>query len=159
MTLRVAEKGKTAQQVIIDLRFDNNAGRVRVVFPDKHLQVMAVEAAVRACGVYRDQIQFGVQFDELLGRLAAWSEARQSDLAETYLTTRNGGLLFLAVWSKAGYVVECEDALTELDMGIANEGSFDLIRLSVLGVPPCSKEGLCSLLSPHTQIRIWKNGD
>jgi len=154
-----ATKGQSVPQEIIDLRFDDEAGQIRVHFPDKHIQVMAVEAAVRACGAFRDQIEFANQFDDLLGHLAKWSRTHQPHVAESFLTTRDGGLLFLVIWSQAGFDGNLEDELTDLDVGVANNHAYGLVRMSVLGLPPCSKDSLSSFLSQDTQIRLWKNGD
>lgn len=146
-------------QEIIDLRHDDVQGRVRVTFPDKHVQIIAVENAVRACGAFAKATEFGVQFDDLLQKLATWSASRQTEIAESFLTARDGGLLFLVVLKSPGYSVAFEDQLTELDVAVANDPGFDLIRLGVLAIPPCSKEELPSFLGSETQIRLWKDGN
>jgi len=152
-------RSRSASQEIIDLHCENEKGQVRVIFPDRHIQVMAVEAAVRACGAYTKQAEFGLQFEELLQSLLIWCRERKSDISDSFITTRDGGLLFLAMKSGTGYNVSLEDALTELDTAIANDERYSLIRLSVLALPPCSKDELSSFLCREAQFRLWKNGE
>lgn len=48
------------------------------------------------------------------------------------------------------YEREFEDALTDLDSGIACDVDFDLIRLSVLALPHCPPDAMQSFLGDDT---------
>ena len=50
------------------------------------------------------------------------------------------------------YDVELNDALTELDLAVANDDDFNLIQLDVLALPRTNSHGLESFVSPHMQL-------
>lgn len=139
---------------IIDLHFENEGGKVRVTLPDKHVMFLAVEAAVRACGAFQRQIEFNDQFSLLLDRIGRWIKESDNRIGEAFVTTRDGGLLFLVVQKQAGYDPGFEDKLTELDSEIANDADFGLIRFGVLSIPPSQPEAVASFLSRETRLRF-----
>ena len=103
----------------------------------KNLMAMPVEVAVEACRAFKEQIAFKDQFDMLLDRLAEWIDRREDKLDQAFLTTRDSGLLFLVVLTQKELNEGIESDLTELDLEIANDDDFDLIRLSVHAIPKC----------------------
>lgn len=126
-------------------------GDVKIVPPDNDIMVVSINAAVEACCAFREQIRFRDQFDNLLSYLAGWVENHKSKMASAYLTTRDSGLLFLIEQKEAAYDDAINEALTELDLAIANDDDFNLIRLNVLALPRTTPEGIQSFLSPQLQ--------
>ena len=144
---------------MVDLDWElREDGRVKVTGPDKHTMVLPIEAAIQACRALKDQILFGDQFDLLLDHLAEWVQQRQPDLKAAYLTVCDTGLLFVAVRNTRQYDTAFEDELTELDLEIANDTAYDLIRFDVQGLPDVPQESVRSFLSAKTTLRYPVNG-
>jgi hypothetical protein len=143
---------------IIELHCEDREGRVRVVLPDRHVMVMPIEAAVQACGAFKDQIVFSGQFQLLLDRLAGWIQQRRPIIESAYLTVRDAGLLFVVVRKDHSYDSAFEDQLTDLDLEIANDPDYSLIRLNVLTLPCVSQESVRSFLAAGNTFKYQTNG-
>lgn len=144
---------------MVDLHLEaTEDGRVKVTGPDKHTMVLSIEAAVQACRALKDQILFSDQFSLLLNRLAEWVRDRQPKLKAAYLTVCDTGLLFVTVRNTRKYDTAFEDELTELDLEIANDSVYDLIRFDVLGLPDVPQESVRSFLSTKNTLRYPVNG-
>jgi hypothetical protein len=140
-----ATSGRQAE--IIELHFENEGARVRVVPSDKDLLVLSVSMAVEACRAYANQIRFNDQHDMLLSRLWGWINQHLDKVGNAFITSRDDGMLFLVVLREKRFDKEIEDELTQLDIDVANDRDFDLIRLSVHAVPDCSEDEYRSFLS------------
>lgn len=97
--------------------------------------------------------EFAWQFERLLSVLRTWLLDRSETINGAHLTVRERDLLFVVVRKDARFNAELTDALTELDLSIANEPGFGLIDLEVLSVPPLSAESLRALLSFGTVLQ------
>jgi hypothetical protein len=110
---------------------------------------MTVEAVVRACKTYGQITEVGKQVRKLLRKLREWFDNHVDSISEAYLTTRDSGLLFLVVQEDKAFNPSLEDALTDLDLEVANDQeNFNLIRLSVLSLPATSEESVRFFLPP-----------
>jgi hypothetical protein len=147
-----------SQREFIELHFENQDGKVRVAPADRDMLVMSVNSAVEACRAYRDQIVFNDQFHLLLSRLGQWVRERAAKIANAFLTTRDDGILFLIVMKEKQFDGEFEEELTQLDIDIANDGDFALIRLSVHAVPNCTEDEFRSFLASKA-IRFNVDGE
>jgi hypothetical protein len=128
----------TRQQPIV---LDYNAeGQVLVKPADDDLFLTSVQRAAEACQMANKALAFGSQFHGLLNRLAGWIRDHQKQITHAYVTLRDGGFLFLVVQKRATIDMEFEKELTGLDLAVANEDKFDLLRLNVLGLPACTKD-------------------
>ncbi len=121
--------------------------------------VMPVKMAIEACRAFNNQIIFKDQFDSLVNRLGKWTTEHENDLAAAYLTLRDAGLLFLVVLSGKEFNASVEAAMTDLDLEIANDSDYNLIRLAVHALPKCSEEELQSFLSRRMALRFSINGE
>lgn len=114
-----------------------------------------------ACRAYTDKEDFRSQFEDLIETLGKWLSEDKS-LSEAYLTTRDGGLLFLVIRPNAEFSRDFEDRLTELDILIANDERFDSIQMSVLSLPRSEDvHSIRSFLAKDANLRIRsevKNG-
>jgi hypothetical protein len=93
----------------------------------------------------------------LLRTLAEWI-ARRDDIASAYLTLREGGLCVLLVRKEVLYSESFEDAVTELDIALANDVDLDLIAVNVMALPNASNEAIASFLDPEFAIQ-YTHGD
>jgi hypothetical protein len=131
------------------IRLKSEGGGHLIVVPeDQDRFVLTIEEAVKACRAYERTRSFENQFNILLRRLAHWIDEHRDLVRIGYLTVRDAGLLFLVVTKAAEYDRKLEDDLTDLDLEVANDPNLDLIRLSVLAIPPTGPEAIRSYLSP-----------
>jgi hypothetical protein len=149
---------KDAGLQVIELHFENSGGQVRVVPQDYDLMAMPVELAIEACRAFKDQIVFKGQFDALLNRIAVWSKERTDKISRAFVTTRDNGLLFLVVLKDKHYNDSIESDLTELDLEIANDSDYDLIRLTVLAIPQSPSEVISSFVSRGMALEYALHG-
>ena len=133
----------------VELHWEND-DMVRVVLPNNAEMVLTIEGAIQACRAYKDQIRFKGQFDQLLQRLGRWVREHRAALHKAFVTTRDRGLLFLAVTKGKEYNGDLESQLTELDLEIANDVDSSLIHLDVLAIPFCSDSAIRAFLSRAT---------
>ncbi len=120
-------------------------GQVLVETGDEDRFLMTVEAAAHACKVYGKIAEVGKQLRKLLVKLQDWLKDK-GDVREAYLTPRDSGMLFLIVRKTKKFDAAFEDALSDLDLDVANDEAFDLIRLSVLALPATSEDSVKSFL-------------
>ncbi|MBN1910116.1 MAG: hypothetical protein JW818_10280 [Pirellulales bacterium] len=138
----------------ITLRYDDDTGKVVIVDDREDRFMLSVAEAVRACRVY-DQlgvVRFGGQFENLLNHLGDWLAKRKTKISKAVLTTRDAGLLFLVCMREPEFDESFEEALTDLDLSIARNNDFDLIRLSVLAIPDDSEASISCFADPD---RKW----
>ncbi|MHB1424924.1 MAG: hypothetical protein ACYC3I_17265 [Gemmataceae bacterium] len=137
---------RAAEQTTIRLRHGDQ-GEVWVESDDENRFLMTVEAVVRACKTHGRFAEVGKQLRKLARKLTEWLDVHPEDIQEAYLTVRDSGLLFLIVRKTKPFNEALEDALTELDLEIANDETLDLIRFSVLALPATSVESVQSFLA------------
>ena len=144
---------------IIELHFENEGGHVRVVPPDRDIMAMPIEMAIEACRAFHNQIRFKDQFDLLVNRLATWIGERKNELAAAYLTLRDSGLLLLVVTRGKEFNTQIEEAITDLDLEIAQDDDYNLVRLGVHVLPLCDPELVQSFLSRQMALQFKVRGD
>lgn len=137
----------------VELHCQNLDGQVRIVPPDNDIMVLSVESAIKACRAFNEQIVFKNQFDLLLERLAGWIGRHHAKIADAYLTVRDSGLLFLAVQQTAAHDTPLDDALTQLDLEVANDPDFSLISMAVHSIPRAAQATIESFVSPKLSLR------
>ena len=136
--------------------YTNAKGMVTVVTQDNHRFRVTVEAAIRACEALNHISDFQTQFSDLLDRLAAWVNEHESAIRLASVTVRDRGLLFLVVRKATSHDPHFDDDLTALDIEIAQNEAFDLIRLSVLSLPNSSVDALGSFVDPDNTLTYRK---
>jgi len=142
----------TTATTTLELHYTDD-GRVKVVPHDSDLMVLSINTAVAACCAYTEQIRFGDQFNHLLSYLGTWIEKYRSGIASAHLTSRDSGLLLLIEQDAVPYDAKLNDALTDLDLAVANDADFNLIQLDVLALPRTDLHGLESFLSPQMKLQ------
>lgn len=133
----------------IRLKFSSEDQSILIEAADGDRWVSTVNRAVEACQMVAHREKFKTQFyQELLPKLANWTNRHVDSIDRAYLTVRDSDLLFLVIRDQVEYDREFEDHLTKLDLEIAqNEVDLDLIRLSVLALPACSGESIEGFVS------------
>ncbi len=89
------------------------------------------------------------QIDLLLERIGRWTNERRKLLRDIFLTVQDSSFLLVLVQKAAQHDERLEDALSELDVEIANDPDFELLKLNAILLPPASDEALMSFLNPH----------
>src|SRR5262245_23786767 len=105
-------------RVFIQLDAKDEGGSVTVTPRDQDRFILLVEEAIEACKEAAKDKQAKRRFMLLLNRLQRWLLTRL-DVADAYLTDRDGGLFFVVVRKVATYDDGFEDELSELDREIA----------------------------------------
>jgi hypothetical protein len=144
---------------LVELHFEDGTGKVRVTPADNSLLLLSVEEAIAACRAFKTQLEFKSQFDLLLNTLGTWINAQREKIAQAFLTTREGGLLFLLVTKSRAYDDALEAEITALDLQVANDTDFHLIDLNILAIPSCDEQSVQSFLSRKMVLRYVIDGD
>ncbi|MFO0970183.1 MAG: hypothetical protein U0793_31920 [Gemmataceae bacterium] len=92
-------------------------------------------------------LEFSKQSRKLLGRLQQWIEEHKADIAEAFMTVRHSAFLLLIVQNHEAFNQDLEDSLTDLDLSIAQDEDYNLIRLNVLALPKASRDSIDSFLT------------
>lgn len=131
---------------IVRLHHSGGSEQIEGVTPKNDVIYLTVEAAIQACKDQVERADFTRQFDDLLDKLREWIESQKAAIAEAYVTLRDTGLLFLVVSKTKRFNQELEDALTDLDVFVAQSEMFNLVQLSVLALPAADRDSIDSFL-------------
>jgi hypothetical protein len=89
------------------------------------------------------------QLTLLLQRLAEWIRIHQAAISAAYVTLRDQRLAFIVVSRDVECDDELEDAVSALDLELANDPNLDGIGLNAMVLPPASPEALASFFDPR----------
>ncbi|MFH1023463.1 MAG: hypothetical protein V1809_08735 [Planctomycetota bacterium] len=142
----------------LQLKWQERNRQIVITPEDEDRFAVTVEAAIAACRAVEGMGKFRSQFKTLLKRLAEWLGKHGGDVSNSYITVRDADLLFLVVQKAKAYQRDFEDALTELDIEVAQDRELNQIRLSVLAIPASSPESVASFLHPENSI-IYHHAD
>lgn len=147
----------------------NRKGKVLLVPYDQDGQVtlegeneerftLRFEEVVRACQLHVSVNRFSVQFRLLVKRLSGWLEG-QAGVKSAFLTLRDAQLLFLVVTETDEYDADFEDALSDLDIELANDDDLSDIGFGVLSLPNVPTESLESFMHPTTNFELKRGNN
>ena len=132
----------------ITLLDESQGGNVFVVPANEDRFLLTVEEAVRACKASDRALRFSKQFEHLLTKkLPEWITTYRGHISSAHLTIRDTDILLVVVQNCVEMNSELVNALTELDISIACDENFDLIKLNVLSLPLVAQEGTSAFLS------------
>ncbi|AWM38709.1 hypothetical protein GobsT_31000 [Gemmata obscuriglobus] len=147
---------ETTSQSVSPIRLNSQAKdkRIWVELRDGEEELLwTVDQILTACRAYNQTVSLADvdrPVRELWKVLNAWCVSQSDAIKTAYLQpTGNGRLLFLVVQPATGFDQELTDALTELDMDIANDDRFELVKMDVRLVTPMSQEQVDAMLRPH----------
>src|SRR5437660_1607842 len=118
-------------QPIIQLVHADGAAQVLIETEQQDRFMLTLHAAIRACQAFSHMDEFTEQFKKLHVKISAWLAAQDQHVSKAYLTARDSAILLLLVQKSAAFDQELEDALTDLDIEIAQDEEFNLIRLNI----------------------------
>lgn len=109
---------------------------------------IAMAEAARACRAFDRAKEFGSQFGELMDLLTGWIETHFDKIKSAHLTFQDqGGILFLVMQKSQTFDPALSEALTEIDLTVANSKDLDLIDMDVLLIPSVSREATSAFLA------------
>jgi hypothetical protein len=150
MSQRIRFPVMVEQQRVTYVLLDEDDDRSVVVRPrDNDKFMVTSKEAVAACFAY-DKFVSGTnkQVAELMGRLSLWVKDHRQYIKSAFVTFRMGNsMLFLVMQKEPLFDPMLSEHLTDLDIEIANDASFDLIDLDVMAIPPVSRESAEAFLS------------
>ena len=129
------------KNVVLQLAWDDIDGRVIVTPENEDRYQLRIDRVVELLQLAQDAESFKNQVNFLHKRLAGWMSARD-DIENAYLTFRDGALSLVVVRNDPKYCPEFDDALSDLDIEIANDVDLNLIKLNTISLPPTSQEAL-----------------
>ncbi len=146
MPLRTLPEPTTRSQIRLSYTDEDGSVFVNAEKGDRFL--LTVQEAVIACGAFYKMAEFQTQMRRLMDRLGEWVDERRSKIKETYLTVRGSGLFYLVVTKDNHFDDELESALTNLDIEVANDDDFSLLKVEVLAIPNSPEECIKAFLGP-----------
>ncbi len=118
-----------------------------VVTPrDQQRFEIQMDVAIRILQMANEESLFQKQLRLLLTHLGSWINRHRSAIRNAYLTLHDSALAFVVVRTRPSYDAEFEDALSDVDLEIANDPALSLITLHTLALPPVSEAGLLSFV-------------
>src|SRR5262245_24168443 len=114
----------TRAKTWIQLDCKNSDTRVVVTPEDGDRFAITMELAIQGCKIAGQLDKFNRQLHVLMGHLADWTDRYSDDIDKVYLGLKDDGLLFLVVRKSKRYNREVEDALTDLDIAIAQDSDL-----------------------------------
>ena len=143
----------------IQLQWKDRDHPVIVTPADEDRLYLTVQEAIHACKAVTSSAKFTKQFQALLDYLAVWLSDHEDKIDYAYLTVRDRGLLFLPIQKGLAYDSVLSDSFTYLDLEIANNPAYDLIELSVLGLPKASDANIASFINPELPSLIYQHAN
>ena len=139
----------TTKKQWIQLRLgDPNLAGVTVHPEDGDLFALTKQMIARSGRIAYEIEAFENQLEALKRELDAWFAGRSDSVAEAFLVLKGDYFLFLVVTKGKAHDSGLEDALTDLDMKVAQDPDYHLVNLSVLALPAFAEDAIQSFL-PH----------
>ena len=107
------------------------------------------DVAIKVLRAVQDRSRAVRQIDLLLERIGRWTSERRPQLRDIFLTVQDSSFLLVLVQNAVRHDDELEEALSELDVEIANDPDFELLKLNAILLPPVSEDALMSFLDPR----------
>lgn len=130
---------------------DRDGRKVMVTKGGEDRFVVTQKQAVEACHTVSELGQSLTQFHELAKVLGEWINKHTARIFEARLAVGRSGLLFVVTQVAEEFDEVLMQELTELDIQVANNESFNLITMNVLAIPRVSEEA--------TTAFVQKSGD
>lgn len=138
------------QWIQIDMADSSLAG-VTVRPEDGDLFSLSRQMITRLGRIAQQIDEFERQLANLRRDLEKWVAARAGSIAKAFLVLKGDHFLFLVALKGKRHDDALEDALTDLDMAVAQNPDYDLISLSVLALPAFAEDTIQSFLSPRAE--------
>jgi len=140
----------------LHLKFDDSTPGLVITPSDGDRFALVKEMVIRGCKISAELDRLDQQIQTLMCELADWIDEHGENIERAYLTFRGEGFQFLVIqWDKPSDSA-LEDALTDLDIKVAQSVNYDLIRLSVLAMPQATEATIESFLPPTGSL-VYRN--
>lgn len=136
----------TERKTCIELIHSDHDSVVMVTPEDEDRFLLNMESAILGCALADQWNRSKEQYRQLLHRLHEWTTEHVASVRQAYVAMRDSGPLFLVVQKGRRFNSGLQDELTRLDLEIASEVDFDLIRMSTLLLPESDDEAVRSFL-------------
>lgn len=143
-TIEVTGQGNRRIEVSKDM-----AIKALIAVHDKSRFEVQKDVAIKVLRAVPDRSRAVRQIDLLLERIGRWTSERREKLRDIYLTVQDSSFLLVLVQQAARHDDELEETLSELDVEIANDPDFELLKLNAILLPPVTEEALMSFLDPR----------
>ena len=143
---------------VVQLDYTDQDGTVTVTPSDQDRFNIKITHAVEILKHAGDQKMFLMQFDFLIKRLIAWIRG-QENIDQAFVTLRDGGLVFVVMCQSPQYDEDFEDALSDLDIDLANDDALTQIKIDVMSLPNVSEEAMGSFLGENVIARLVKKAE
>lgn len=130
------------------LLWQEKDGLIVVTPRDQDRFGVRLHRALEALKMVKKAEEFEEQFRLLLRIIAEWIKVTPG-VSRAFITLRDGGLSLVVVRDSVKYDSAFEDALSELDLEIANDEDLALVRMSSIALPCASDEAIASFLNPE----------
>ncbi len=123
-----------------------HGGRVLITPKKGEAFGLSIDDVVRAC---RSQEKIGLftqQLGELLERVAIWLAERGAEVHKAYFGLEPDGAVVVVVRADKKFNPDFETALSDLDLLVAEDPAFDLIKLRIFALPYSSDETVASFI-------------
>ena len=140
----------------IRLNWANQNGDILVTPSDSDRFCVKVGKAIEILRQHDRESQFGRQFTLLVKRLAEWLDAN-AKWSRAFLTAGEGRLRFVVMRSEVLHDDETTDALSDLELEIANDQDLALIKVNTTALPLVCEDALQSFLD--SDFCMEYNGD
>jgi len=141
----------------IRLNWANQNGDILVTPSDENRFCVKVGKAIEILRQHDRESQFGKQFSVLVKRLAEWINDNGRG-SRAFLTAGEGVLRFVVMRNEVRYDEEITDALSDLELEIANDQDLALIKVNTTALPLVSEEALQSFLDCDFCMEYNGNG-
>ena len=131
----------------ITLLDEKSSGKVLVINRHEDRFVMTAQEAVEACHAAHESIRFSNQFGGLLDKLASWIDENRASAHRAQIAVRESDLLFLVTQASETFDSDLMEKVAVLDLEVANDDNFSLIRMNALVIPRATEEAATAFVS------------
>lgn len=126
---------------------EDSAAQALVRMSDGDTFYVAIADAARACLSVDKMKEFAPRFRAFLQVLEQWVAANKARIKSAHLTIRERDMLFLVMQREQEFDPGLSDALTDLDMAIAQNPEYQMIDMEVLAIPAVGERSMKAFLA------------
>lgn len=113
------------------------------------------DRAIEILRAEKNAERFQKQLMLLVNTILHWAIPLQDKLSKAILTFQDGALALVVVQKVGKYDESLQDNLLDLDLNIANDVDFDLVKVKTILLPKVSDEALSSFLDKRLLFLIY----
>jgi len=137
---------------------ESEDGRVYVKPTNRQAFCLTFDQSVQACTFMEVGYAFISQVADLREALGSWLSSRMDQIKAAYISMRRSHeILFIVVQKSVSRDSELAEDLTTLDIEIANDEKFNLLRVEVLALPDAPMDGIAAFLTPDNVMQYAKS--